>query len=552
MVRRHAWLVALLALGLGPRLIEIDGPLIDQQAWRQTDTAAIARNFHEEGLDLLHPRVDWRGAGPGYVETNFPLYPFAVALLYRASGGTHEWLGRLLSALLSTGAALLLQALLNRFYRDPQVGRIAAILFLVTPMSWFFGRAFMPEAAMLFLSLAALLTVERWLRSRRRADLALAAASAALCYLIKIPTLYLGLPILYLVWHRHGIGFLRVPALWLYAALSLAPAALWYTHAAALHGQTGLTFGIWGATGYDKWAHHLLLETDYYALLLRRIGHYGLTPVGAGLAALGLWASLPLSRQPGGPSTRDEAQPGPHLLLVWLAAVVVYMLLVPEGNRKLHYYQLPLVPVAASLAALPLAALLGGAALPRPRWLTRAADALGLRVRTGIAVALVLATAGYSAWAVRAYYRPGNNVYEYYRSCLAAGRVLDRSLPAAALVVVGDLDENAGAPDRAQSPSMLYYLHRKGWQITPDQFAAPVLDSLAALGATHFVCAGRFAMENEAFWGHLLERGVAAAPEYPALAHSHRGYLAGVRRHPGGERHFVAAPLAVKGPPQRP
>ncbi len=44
---RDGWLWAILALGLGVRLIALDGPPIDWQAWRQADTAAIARSFYE-------------------------------------------------------------------------------------------------------------------------------------------------------------------------------------------------------------------------------------------------------------------------------------------------------------------------------------------------------------------------------------------------------------------------------------------------------------------------------------------------------------------------
>src|SRR4051812_22881145 len=66
--------------------------------WRQADTAAMARNFHENGYDLLHPQVDWGGAGPGTVESEFPIFSYAAALLY-GTFDVHEWLGRLLAAL---------------------------------------------------------------------------------------------------------------------------------------------------------------------------------------------------------------------------------------------------------------------------------------------------------------------------------------------------------------------------------------------------------------------------------------------------------------------
>ena len=48
---RDGWLWGILLLGLGLRLIGLEEPLIDWRGggWRQTDTAAIARHFCEEG-----------------------------------------------------------------------------------------------------------------------------------------------------------------------------------------------------------------------------------------------------------------------------------------------------------------------------------------------------------------------------------------------------------------------------------------------------------------------------------------------------------------------
>ena len=35
--------------------------------WRECDVGAIARNFYIEDMNILYPRIDWRGDGPGYV-----------------------------------------------------------------------------------------------------------------------------------------------------------------------------------------------------------------------------------------------------------------------------------------------------------------------------------------------------------------------------------------------------------------------------------------------------------------------------------------------------
>jgi hypothetical protein len=347
--------------------------------------------------------------------------------------------------------------------------------------------------------------------------------AAALCFLVKIPTLYLGFALVALALERWGWRFLLRPVLWLYLALVLLPAALWYWHAAGLFAETGLTFGIWNRYGYDKWDQGVLLEISFYQTLGMRFVHVIYTPFAAALVLLGMF--LP---------SRDRRQ---WVLWGWFAGLLLYLILVPEGNRKLHYYQLPFVPLGALLAARGLSALYQGqlAALALRNW------SGGQRV--GLLMSFVVATLTYSAWAVGPYYEQPNNVHAYYESCYEAGSVVDANLPADALLVVGDLDENAGTPFRAQSPTLLYYSHRKGWQITPDEFSIERLDSLALSGADFFLTANVFALRNGAFWSDLLARGVTTPSAYPRLWTDAEAFHRFLSTQQSRDKHFVLVPL---------
>ncbi len=525
----HPWVWAILALGLGLRLYALDQPLVDWQAWRQTDTAAIARNFYEEGYRLFHPTVDWRGATPGYVEMNFPAYPFAVAMLYFLAGGVQEWLGRLLSALLSTGAGGLLFLLGRRLYADDRIGCLSALIYLITPLSLFFGRTFLPEGAMLFLSVGTLLSFDRWCEKGSAGYFFLAAVSAALCFLVKIPTLYLGFPLVAIAWSYWGWSFLRRPLLWLYLLLVLMPAVLWHRHAYHLFEQTGLTFGIWNQYGYDKWGHALLLDPGFYLVMLRRFVHAVYTPVGSLLVLLGTIMPPRRSRE--------------WIVSVWLGGLVLYLGLVAEGNRLLHYYQLPFVPVGALLAAGFLVRVLDAAQADTNQGLGRRLLRYLRDWRFHVLGVVLGSIAAYSAWAVRDYYVQPGSYDLYYRSCHALGAVLQERLPPDALLIVGDLDDKPPGPYRAQNPSLLYYSHRKGWQITPKEFCPERLDRLAAQGADYFVTATRFALQDPAFWNNLVHRGVTTAKDYPRFWTDHRSFVQAVERISGPERQFVVVRL---------
>ena len=366
---------------------------------------------------------------------------------------------------------------------------------------------------MLFLSVAALLSFDRWLQSERWGDFGVAAGCAALCFMVKIPTLYLGFPLVALAWSQWGWGFLRRPQLWLYLFAVLLPPLGWYWHAYGLFEETGLTFGIWNQSGYDKWERDLLFSVDFYRVMLLRFGDKIFTPLGFALLLYGVfkvWA----------PAERRL-----WMFYLWLAGLLMYLLAVPEGNHRLHYYQMPFVPVGAIFAGAGLVHL----SRRWQNWYVPAAVLAGL--------------VAYSGWAVIPYHRQPNNLENYYLSSHFVGTLLAQKLPEDALLVVGDLDANAGTPHRAQNPSMLYFAQRKGWQITPDQFSGAVLDSLAALGGTHFVTAVPFAKEGSGFWLHLLSRGLTMPSAYPKVWRDEKTYKKARAINRGLDRHFVVVRL---------
>src|SRR5450755_1624919 len=65
-VWRSKWTIIIIVLiAVVVRLIEIEQPFIDPWSWRQSDVAAIARNFLENGFHFSHPQIDWAGNAPG-------------------------------------------------------------------------------------------------------------------------------------------------------------------------------------------------------------------------------------------------------------------------------------------------------------------------------------------------------------------------------------------------------------------------------------------------------------------------------------------------------
>ena len=97
--------------------------------WRQSDVAAMARNFALESPDILRPRVDIRRNLTGIGGSEFPFYPYTVSLIYRLTNTTWEGYAKILSILSGCGIMLLLMFLgKNIFFLDIRSIGIACFL----------------------------------------------------------------------------------------------------------------------------------------------------------------------------------------------------------------------------------------------------------------------------------------------------------------------------------------------------------------------------------------------------------------------------------------
>lgn len=84
--KKKAMLYLLFIFLVSLRLIGISNPPLDYSSWRQVDTDSIARNFVEYRFNILYPQLNYDGPMPNYVQLEFQVTTFIIALLYRAFG----------------------------------------------------------------------------------------------------------------------------------------------------------------------------------------------------------------------------------------------------------------------------------------------------------------------------------------------------------------------------------------------------------------------------------------------------------------------------------
>ena len=436
MTRTHARIALgfILVFGFCARASTYRSPLLDHHAWRQADTAAIARNFYREDFNPFRPQVDWRGAqAAGDVETGLELPAFVVAAL-STLGGFRIETGRLLSSLAFLASATFVWSFVRR--RDGQPAAAIATFFYAfgLPLMLYMERAFMNEAILVSLSIGALAATQIFLQTGRRLALAGAIAATALAGAIKLPYLIVLAPIAGLFVEHRGRGVVRSVAFALIAGVALATAAAWYSHARELGAATGLTFGLTTKVlDFD-----LAFSLEYATKLARRAFRDLLGPVGVVAGAAGLWLAVRERR---------------WCEMAAVAGFAAYLLIVPAGNFAHDYYQLTLMPIAPVLVARGLAAM-------RQR--------LGPRGDAAVATALLVAVLSTFVRLVSAhswfYYAPGD---------------IDFCARAAAL---GASHERVVIIAKEADPKFLFCMDRKGWVVS-DAIAPTHLRAILNEGA---------------------------------------------------------------------
>lgn len=465
-VRPTWWVLAIAAVVVVLSVVRAFAPMTAYPGdiWRQSDTATIARNFATNGMNIFFPQINWGGAGPGYVETEFPLLPWLTGLTYLVFG-EHIVLGRLISLAFMLVAAAACWGLARRLL-PATAARWALAAFFLSPAFMRWGSAFMPEATVLAFYLLALLGCCRWLQEDRPAFLVWAAAATSAAALVKPTSLHVGLVIgLWVVFAARDR--LRRPSLYVAGVAALVAPALWLRHAASLHATYGNTFGVISG-GDSKWGSlSLWLSPAFYLGNLRTetIFVYGL--VGLPFAVLGafrLWrhrADAPPSGSP----------PLPLLAAGAIALTVYYFAAGRYTSTDLgiqyHVYSLPYAAIAIGAGiGLGLARI----ALTRTRVLA-----------VGAAVAVLL-----GAQAVNVFAQSLQDKAGVFGACAIA---LDAVSTPADLALVSTTSRTVedGVTNNYQEPVVFFLADRKGWSLPADRHTPEEVARLRDAGARFLV-----------------------------------------------------------------
>jgi 4-amino-4-deoxy-L-arabinose transferase-like glycosyltransferase len=328
--------VCLFLIGACVRVVNIRQP-VNTKSWREADVASIARNYYRESMNLTEPRIDWRGDGQGFTESEFPIYPWMIALLYKLFG-YHEIFGRFLSYLFSI-IALWTFIRLARYLLSNEAAIFACAFYAIAPLTISISTSLQPDGLMFMFYLLAVYFFVRWTDEENDKHYILAVITTAMALLAKLSAAHIGLVFGALLFTRRRFSMLKEWRVWLFGASVLLPSIVWYSYAK----QLWLTYG--NSLGISNEQHFAGMNIFHNSLLIKGIAHlefdFVLLPVGWLLIVFVLL-------------TQRKSHLA-QLCFFWLTAILIYYLLAANTTSAgwAYYYHVVAVP--------PIALLLGQA-----------------------------------------------------------------------------------------------------------------------------------------------------------------------------------------------
>jgi MFS family permease len=444
------WLpVIVLALVVVVHLPTLSAPLTDRHDFRQTQTAFTARIYHEEGIDLLHPKLPVLGP-PWEIPFEFPLFQASAALVMDA--GVAED-----TALRATGLAcfVLAGALLWLLVRR-QAGRlgagIALVVFATSPIAIEWSRAALIEYLALAMALAFALAGLRWRERPGPGWFAAALAFGILAALVKITTAAFWIaPFAILGCWRDDTPATtrsRIGA-WALTILPLLAGLAWTRWADAIKAASEATAWLTstGLVGWNFGTIEQRLEPDEWAQV---VSHVVWLAGGAALLLLAVPIVVYAVR-------RRQVR-----FWVWIAGTLAGPVVVFFNLYWVHDYYA--TAVTASMAALVGVGFAALAAMRSP----------GAR-----ALLLAAAVVSVAVWVqcVSYWTRTFDPTSDPTGALPLAAQIERETSPDQYVAIVG----------RDWSPSVLYYAHRWGWMIN-SRSAPGLLEELLAEGYAVYRC----------------------------------------------------------------
>ena len=408
----------------------INRPPESAHTWRQCNTLAIARNFHEEGMNILEPKVDNRFDQSGITGANFPAYEWGLAAVYKVTGD-HNWVHRVYTTIIFFIGVAGLFCLLYYLFNNYLIANSGAIALLFFPDLFYFQFNALPDILALTLMIWGFYYFVRWfdtvkLHAGNNTYFIACILLLALSGLVKLYFLLIGFAILgILIQHyTHVLSAKMLTCLAVFGLVSVGVPVAWYLYAIELIKRSGLNdFGLEIRSATDVETIISTLTQNITSDLPELILNFANT----GLLLAGCFYFF-----------KDKAYRKSYFIpaLCLFAGIVLYHMLELKQMKFHSYYMMPYYPFLAFIVAY-------------------GAFKLWQRGFTYVVLLLLAANPVVAAIRILPARWMSNEKYVPVELYNETSRIqLSNAVPADALCIVGEDDSHC---------IYFYYLHKKGF-----------------------------------------------------------------------------------------
>lgn len=462
-------LLLLILLAIILRLYKVTAPVADHHAWRQADTAAVARNFVQDEFNIFQPKIDNMAIKRAGYEINtqryflaeFPLYNAVIAGVYTLFG-VHETYARLVTIAAVVGTMYYLYSLLRFLFGEVEA-LAAAAWYAIIPYSIFYGRVILPEPTMVFFTVAAIYYVLKGLVDSKRNLIIVGAILYALAILVKPYALYIMPAFLYLFFYQHGFAILKKHILYLFIVISVMPIIFWRVYINTI--PQGVPEFLW----LLNQSKIRFTGAFFHWIFVRRFDELILTSYGIPLVIIGLLIK-------------------PHKTVgwffhVWLCCLLLYTIVIATGNVTHDYYQIIFLPILVAFMGIGTGAIL--------RW---EGSQFTKRISYCYIIVAVLSVMAFGWYQIRGFYNIQSGVD-------LAGEYIKQNTDKDVKIITGVTADT----------TLLYNTNRHGWTIgygTPYELTPNTIEYLRSQGAGYYVTTRieDLPIKETLLGGYLLER----------------------------------------------
>lgn len=447
------------------RLLTISIPSLEWTSWKEIDYLTISQNYWRHGFNFLKPEVTWPAELPRVTEMELPLVPYTASLLYQMFG-----YGPLTARAVTLFASLLLIVYVYKLARrefNPFIGLLSAFAAGVLPLYHPFSRLLFTEPMMIAMSVVSVYYMAEWADDQSRRNWILAIVSLSLTFSLKLETLYLLLPLTWIVFRKYQWKLGQYWKYILLILLSLILPVIWYSYAYYLETTGAHLFGIF--TGHNKsQSSTLLFDFHWYRTMAGRVIN-GISGGLYGFGLFGLGFLILLLRRKG------------SLFFAYFLAVAIYFGLVAEGQIDAPYRQLPIIPAMSVFVAFGVQTTITA--------LLAFFDLIMNLVAQGKFVNILTISASFLLVLLIPFQKLDQvlmaDLPAHADRWELAQEVRKNADSNSKLIVVGEYSKHVGGYDL--SPVLFYYSDLQGWSLTPDKWNMNYVEELRGKGATHLV-----------------------------------------------------------------